>query len=255
MNKSIFLSSILLLLLGLSACGGTKMLKEPEALVIPQAIATASDQNLTATLDWVIYRDGPGTWARNVDWDEYLIRVYNSCYTSMQLTNITVIDSLGDSAEVGVSRKKLVQASKKTKKRYKGQGLEVKAGMGAGTLLAVGAVTAATAASAGAAVVFGGSSALAAGAVTGVLLAPALAVGGIVRGVNNSKVNNQIESRQTLLPIMLQKDEEQNLDIFFPLSPSPRQVQLTYVDSGGEQTLIIDTQAVLAGLHLAKTAE
>ncbi len=255
MNTLIFRSSILLLLLGLSGCGGTKMLKEPEALVVPQALAVASDQHLTATLDWVIFRDGPGTWARNVDWDEYLIRVYNSGDDSIQLTSITLIDSLGASVEVGVSRKKLVKASKKTKKRYKGQGLEVKAGMGAGTLLAVGAVTAATAASAGAAVVLGGSSAVAAGAVTGILLAPALAVGGIVRGVNNSKVNKEIESRQTLLPIMLQKDEEQNLDIFFPLSPSPRQVQLTYVDSGGEHTLIIDTQAALDGLHLVKAAE
>jgi len=254
MNKSLFSSGILLLLLGLSACGGTKMLKEPEALVVPQALAAASDQNLSATLDWVIYRDGPGTWAKNVDWDEYLIRVHNSGDDSIQLTNIIVIDSLGASAEVGVSRKKLVKASKKTKKRYKGQGLEVKAGMSAGTLLAVGAVTAATAASAGAAVMYG-STALAAGALTGILLAPALAVGGIVRGVNNSKVNSQIESRQTLLPITLQKDEEKYLDIFFPLSPSPRQVQLTYADSQGEHTLVIDTHAALEGLHLVKSAE
>ncbi len=41
-----------------------------------------------------------------------------------------------------------------------------------------------------------------------VLLVPVLAVGGIVRGVNNSKVNNQIETRQTLLPVVLQEEEE-----------------------------------------------
>ena len=29
-----------------------------------------------AALDWIIVRDGPGTWAKNVDWDEYLIRVH-----------------------------------------------------------------------------------------------------------------------------------------------------------------------------------
>ena len=228
--------------------------KDPEALVVPQPLATASDQNLSATLDWVIFRDGPGTWARNVDWDEYLIRVYNSGDDSIQLTNITVIDSLGAPAEVGVSRKKLVKASKKTKKRYKGQGLEVKAGVSAGTLVAAGAVTMAAAASA-AGVATLGSSALIAGAATGILLAPVLAVGGIVRGVNNSKVNDQIESRQTLLPITLQQDEERNLDIFFPLSPSPRQVQLTYVDSQGEHTLIVDTHVALEGLHLVKAAE
>ncbi len=254
MKTLIFRSCILLLLLGLSACGGTKVLKEPEPMVVAQPLATASDVNLSATLDWVIFRDGPGTWARNVDWDEYLISVQNLGGDSIQLTSITVIDSLGVSAQVGVSRKKLVKASKKTKKRYKGQGLKVKAGVSAGTLLAVSAVTMATAASAAGAVMYA-SSAVAAGALTGLLLAPALAVGGIARGVNNSKVNNQIEARQTLLPITLQDAEEKDLTIFFPLSPSPRQVQLTYVDSGGEHTLIIDTQAALEGLHLVEATE
>ncbi|MCH8101395.1 MAG: hypothetical protein IIB74_13310 [Proteobacteria bacterium] len=222
-------------------------------MVVGQPLATASDENLSVTLDWVIFRDGPGTWAKNVDWDEYLIRVQNLGDDSIQLMNITVIDSLGVSAEVGVSRKKLVKASKKTKKRYKGQGLKVKAGLSGAALAGTGLIIAAGSSGLGAAAMAGGGAAATAAGV--VLLVPALAVGGIVRGVNNSKVNNRIESRQTLLPITLQKDEEKTLDIFFPLSPSPRQVQFTYVDSGGEHTLIIDTQAALEGLHLAKTAE
>ncbi len=253
MKTLIFRSSILLLLLGLAACGGTKILKAPEPMVVAQPLATASDENLSVTLDWVIFRDGPGTWAKNVDWDEYLIRVQNLGDDSIQLTNITVIDSLGVSAEVGVSRRKLVKASKKTKKRYKGQGLKVKAGLSGAALAGTGLVLAASSSGLGAAAMAGGGAAATAAGV--VLLVPALAVGGIVRGVNNSKVNNRIESRQTLLPIVLQDAEEKTLDIFFPLSPSPRQVQLTYVDSGSEHTLIIDTQAALEGLHLASAAE
>ena len=93
---------------------------------------------------------------------------------------------------------------------------------------------------------------LAAGAAAVVVLVPVLAVGGIVRGVNNSKVNNQIESRQTLLPIALQEEEEKNLVIFYPLAPSPGQLELTYVNSRGEHTLIVDTQSVLDGLHLVQ---
>ncbi len=85
-----------------------------------------------------------------------------------------------------------------------------------------------------------------------VLLVPVLAVGGIVRGVNNSKVNNQIESRQTVLPVALQDQEEKNLVIFYPLAPSPGQLELTYVNSRGEHTLIVDTQAALEGLHLVQ---
>ncbi len=251
MKKLLFQSSVLMLLLALSGCGGTKVLKEPEPLVVTQSLATASDQRLAATLDWVIVRDGPGTWAKNVDWDEYLIRVQNLSDDSIWVTNITVLDSLGTRIETRENRKQLVKGTKKTKKRYKGEGLKVKAGVSAGTLLAAGAVSAATVAAVGSTVAFGSSAAVA-GVATGMLLVPVLAVGGVLRGVNNSKVNNRIESRQTLLPIVLQEEEEKSLDIFFPLAPSPRQVEITYADSQGDRTLIIDTHTVLDGLHLVQ---
>ncbi len=99
MKKLLFQSSVLLLLLALSGCAGTKVLKEPEPLVVTQALATASDQRVAATLDWVIVRDGPGTWARNVDWDEYLIRVQNLSNDSIRVTSISVLDSLGTRIE------------------------------------------------------------------------------------------------------------------------------------------------------------
>ena len=82
---------------------------------------------------------------------------------------------------------------------------------------------------------------------------PVLAVGGVFRGINNSKVNDQIESRQTLLPIVLEEKEEKNLVLFFPLAPSPRQIELTFVDSRGEHKLIIDTRTSLEGLHLVQS--
>ncbi len=252
--RSLFGSVVLLLLLAISACGGAKVLKEPEPLVVTQPLATASDQHLSVTLDWVIVRDGPGTWAKNVDWDEYLLRVQNLGDDSIRVTNITVLDSLGTRIETGDNRKQLVKGTKKTKRRYKGEGLKVKAGVSAGTLLAAGAVTAVTVASIGGAAVLG-STAFAAGAATGVLLVPVLAVGGVFRGVNNSKVNNQIESRQTLLPVELQDEVENSLHVFFPLAPSPLQLELTYVDSRGEHTLIVDTQAALEGLHLVHAEE
>ncbi len=257
MKKLLIQSSVLMLLLALSGCGGTKVLKEPEPLAVTQSLATASDQHLSATLDWVIIRDGPGTWARNVDWDEYLIRVQNLSDDSIRVTNISVLDSLGTRVETRENRKQLVKGAKQAKRRYKGEGLKVKAGASTGTLVAAGAVTAAaTAAAVSSAVSIGalsGASAsggAAAAATGGLILVPVLAVGGIMRGVNNSRVNKEIESRQTVLPIELQREEEKSLSIFFPLTPSPRQVEFTYVDSRGDHTLIIDTHTALAGLHL-----
>ena len=92
-------------------------------MVVTQALATNSDQRISAALDWVIFRDGPGTWAKNADWDEYLIRVRNLDDDSFQLTNIIVVDSLGTRIEPRQNRKQLVKGRKETKRRYKGEGL------------------------------------------------------------------------------------------------------------------------------------
>ena len=124
------------------------------------------------------------------------------------------------------------------------------AGSGRGTL----GVAAVTAAGAGAGAVLGaGTLAGAAGgaAVMGaVVLAPVLAVGSVVRGVNHSAVNTQIEQRQTLLPLDVPAGDEQMLDVFFPLAPSPRTVELAYSDATGEHVIVIDTSAALNGLHI-----
>ena len=254
MKKLLFQSSVLMLLLALSGCGGTKVLKEPEPLAVTQSLATASDQRLAATLDWVIVRDGPGTWAKNVDWDEYLIRVQNLTDDSIRVTNITVLDSLGTRIETGENRKQLVKGTKQTKRRYKGEGLKVKAGASAGTLIGAGAVVGVTAAAIGASAgsLLTWSGATTAGVAGGIILLPVLAVGGVFRGINNSKVNKHIESRQTLLPVVLQEEEEKSFDIFFPLTPSPRLVEITYADSQGDHTLIIETHTALDGLHLVQ---
>ena len=253
MKNLLVQSGFLLLLLGLSGCGGTKVLKEPEPLAATQSLSTASDKTLSATLDWIIFRDGPGTWAKNVDWDEYMIGVQNVGGDSLQVTNIIVVDSLGTQIEPRQDRKQLVKGTKETKRRYKGEGLKVKAGVSGGVLVGAGVVAAAGTSGLGAAAMAGGGAAVGAAAV-GVLV-PVLAVGGVFRGINNSKVNNQIESRQTLLPIVLEEEEEKNLVLFFPLSPSPRQIEISYVDRGGDNTLIVDTRAALNGLHLIQAKE
>ena len=87
------------------------------------------------------------------------------------------------------------------------------------------------------------------------LLGPALAVGGVVRGVNNSKVNNQIEIRQTVLPLEIPASEELGVNVFFPLAPSPKMVELIYTDATGKHSLIIDTSKALDGLHIEAPTE
>ena len=67
MMKRLFAAGITLSLVSLVGCGGTKVLKEPQPMQTTQPLAEVSDQQVTATLDWVIVRDGPGTWAKNAD--------------------------------------------------------------------------------------------------------------------------------------------------------------------------------------------
>jgi hypothetical protein len=245
-----------------AGCGGTKVLKETQPIQTTQPLAAISDQRVEATLDWVIVRDGPGTWAKNADWDEYLLRVSNRSDQPIIVTQLAVVDSLDTRIEPQSGRKQLVKNSKKTARRYKESGIKVKAGRGAGTMLVAGAavtvvgVGVASAAATGA-IMSGAATAGSAGAAAGgiLLLGPALAIGGIVRGVNNSKVNNQIELRQTILPLEIPAREELGLDIFFPLAPSPKMVELIYTDATGKRSLVIDTSTALDGLHMEASTE
>ncbi len=235
----------------LVGCGGSKVLKEPNPLAVTQSLATASDQRLSVTLEWVIVRDGPGTWAKNADWDEYLLKISNQSKQPIQVTELVVVDSLNTRVESLPDRKQLVKKSKKTARRYKKLGIRVEAGSGNTKILAVAGATAGGAAigamTAGGAILGPGVAAAAAGVL---VLAPVLAVGGIVRGVNHSAVNKQIEQRQTLLPIDVPAGDELMLDVFFPLAPSPRTVEFAYSDATGQHIIVIDTSAVLNGLHI-----
>jgi len=246
-------SALILIACVLAGCGGTKILKEPEPLAIGDSIAAGSDQRLSAALDWVIFRDGPGTWARNADWDEYLIRVENAGDDSLQIIDIAVVDSLGVEVNSREDRRQLIKGTKETERRYRDDGIKVKAGLSGTVLVGASVAAAAGTSGLGAAAMAGGGAA--AGAAAVVVLVPALAVGGIARGVNNGKVNVEIESRQTPLPLMLVAGEKKSLNVFFPLAPSPQEILVTYADSQGQYMLAIDTRTALEGLHLAQAAE
>lgn len=252
MKNTLFHIGAVLFLVSVSGCGGSKVLKDPEPLVLTKSLAGASDERLSVTLEWVIVRDGPGTWAKNADWDEYLVKIANRSTHPMQVTELVVVNSLNERIESLPSRRQLVRRSKKTSARYKKLGIKVEAGSGDAKVLPVAGVTAAGAA-------FGAMSAASAplvpaagGAVVvgAVVLAPVLAVGGIVRGVNQSAVNEQIKQRQTVFPIEASAGDELMLDVFFPLAPSPRSVELVYSDATDQHSIVIDTSSVLDGLHM-----
>lgn len=243
-----------------AACGGgTKLVKHVQPLPVQRALSEASDQRLGASLDWVLVRNGPGAWAKNADWDEYLIRVNNSSPEPIRITGVAVFDSLGTRIESKPDRKQLVKGSKESARRYRNSGLKIQAGMGGAGLMATGAAVGVAGygvALGSAASSFMGGTAATGGAVAAasvmLVAAPVLAVFGIVRAVHNSQVSGEIERRQTRLPAVIPAGQSSNLDIFFPLAPSPGRIEISYADAQGEHQLVVDTRVAMAGLHLER---
>ncbi len=243
-----------------AGCGGTGLLKEPLPLSDDVSVAAAYNDDLVVTIDALIVRDGPGTWARNADWDEYRLTVHNLSEMPVRLDRILVIDGLDHAVDTAASRKALVRQSRNVVRRYRDAGLDVKAGAGTSTLVTSGTVVTAmglgTASAAGTgALISGGTASVggAAAAASGMLIVgPALAVGGIVRGVNNAKVNERIESGHTELPTRIPAAGNKRLRLFFPITPSPQRLVLGYRDGeGAAHHLVVDTSSTLAGLHSA----
>lgn len=243
-----------LIALGLSACGGgTRLIKNaPPPPEQATALAVASDATLSAQLQWVIVRDGPGTWARNADWDEYLIAVQNTSAAPIQITGVVLFDSMDHSNAASASRTALVDASRVNARRYKDSGLKVAAGRGGGLALVAGGAGATTVGVGAAyASLMGGAGSGAAAAASGLILAgPAMVTMAIVRGVRKGAVTKRIKELSSVFPIAVEAGQTQALDVFFPLAPSPRRIEIHYTDANGTHVLSTDTSTALDGLHL-----
>lgn len=250
------LTAFLVLFLG--ACAGSKVLRHP--LPMPETgmpLERAARNGLELELTWVIVRDGPGSWARNADWDEYLLSARNVGNGPLTLIRVEVHDSQGVTAEPGQDRAELVKASKATAKRYREEGIEVRAGLGGATLAAAGGASYLAGSAVGVAVLTGSAGAGAAGVAIGALAAaPVLAGAGMVRGINNSAVNKALKARQTPLPVTLAPGDRIDLDLFYPIAPSPRLIRASYHYEGRPDAYLdIKQPASLAGLHLAPGAK
>lgn len=248
--------------LALSACGGgTKLVRKPAPVPADMpAITSAHDARLAVELRFVIVRNGPAAWAKNADWDEYLLAVGNLGQAPLRIDSVRVTDSRGQEATPLDDRGTLVAASKQVTRRYRDAGMKVQRGRGGAGLLAAGvgagvlaygaATAAATSAALGAGGAAGGGAAAAAGGL--VLAAPVLLGLGIARMVNNGRVDDRIEDRATSLPIIVAPGAEAALDLFYPISPSPQRVVIRYHDGEAGHELALDVSKPLGGLHLAE---
>ena len=108
------------------------------SIEVEKPLAATADENLEVDLIWVIVRNGPGSWAEDADWDEYIFRFTNRSDSSLRLATVYLHDSLDTALQTNGRRRELIKQSKQSVKRYDREGLRVKAGMGGDALTAAG---------------------------------------------------------------------------------------------------------------------
>lgn len=245
--------SLLLLLsaLAAAACNTTnnRILKEPVAIELRQPLASTSDATLSATLDWVIVRDGPGTWSSNANWDEYMLRIENLSTRAVRIQNVTVRDSQGQVQQPSARRQGLIDASRDVVTRYNQDNIDVVIGSGVdGLSIATGAVALAGS-YAGTYAAYGSAAGLSV-ATGALILMPVLVLSSATQGVDNMEVSRELIARQTALPAVIGPGATETLSLFFPIAPSPQDVKVIYRAQQSVHQLSIDTRAPLNGLHI-----
>ena len=258
MRINIIQCSVVFAILGcLYGCGGSKLVKEP-APITKQAnpIAIVQDESMSVSLDWIIVKNSPESWAKNGDWDEYIISAQALSEKPVTITDIVVYDSLNFRLDHLNERSELKAGSRQTAKRYKKAKLDVTPGIGTAILAsgATGAIIGATyltmASVGGASTLTGVAASAAAGGAVLVISAPLFAVAGIVRGVNHHKVTVELQNIANVFPIAVSQAQPVVIHAFYPFAPSPDHVEIYYRDESGEHMMNMDTTQALAGFHM-----
>ena len=253
------LASLLVAILSIVSCSSTEILDEPIALQTANPLVENANTDLEATLNWVIVRNGPGTWASDADWDEYLMRIVNRSSVTVEVTSVAVVDSLGYTLANSDDLDGLINSSRDTARRYDSLDIDVSAGMGADNMMAAGSVVTLTGTAAVAATTtvvytgyFGGWAIVGpSAAAVGVLVAgPVIIATSLSESRKYQAVRNEMRSRNSRLPVLIEPGGDRQLNLFFPITPSPQSVEINYLNSSGQHTLILDTQSALDGLHI-----
>ncbi|MBL4661474.1 MAG: hypothetical protein JKY19_14040 [Alcanivoracaceae bacterium] len=217
-------------------------------------LANSSDKIIEVSLNKLLVRNSSGSWAKDAKWDEYIFHIENISDKSITIENITIIGALDKTFIPLTTRRHLNKETRSTINRYKKAGIKIKLGDGSTNMLAgsltgavVGTGIGAGIASTGALTTSAGTLTTAGGAV--VVAIPALAIGGIVKIVNNTKVSNQIKKRQTQMPLSISTKQKEIIDLFYSAIPGPKQIEILYSDSNEQHVLIMNLGEKFNKLH------
>lgn len=251
---SLRVATLAILLVGLTACSGARVLRKPLAVPESSPLASAADERLEIAVGLVVVRNGPGSWARNADWDEYQLLVRNLGEDRLQIESVAIVNSLGGEHTNQHDRKVLVRQSDAVARSYGQQGVKVQAGVGADTLMLASGAAAVGGTTLGLAALGTASASTATAAATVGLAAlaavPVLVGAAAYTGARDHNVSKALRERHTALPFPLEPGEQRKVVVFVALSPSPRAVDIRYTRNGTPAVLRLEGLRSLEGLHL-----
>lgn len=245
---SVMLIFSLLTLLG---CGGPRINNKPQQLENQGPLKSLVDQHIELVLNNLLVRNTPGSWAKDANWDEYIFSLKTTeSVDAVILQSAYIEDIMGDEHFSQNTRKTLNQSTKALKKKYKKAGYKVKIGAGSTHASAVGiSLALGSGVTAGAVTATGSIGTLTSVGVGVAVAVPALVISGVTKLVYNTRVNNRIQERQTLLPMTITNDE-QVVDLMFPAVPLPQKLVVSYLYDEVPHRLEIDLTEVTTGLHI-----
>jgi hypothetical protein len=222
----------------LVGCAGPSVRSEIQPLETSSSLVQQDDARVAVVLDHVVIRNGAGAWADDAAWDEYRFRLRSRSGDEVRLVRITLVDALGEAVESSADRGRLIDTTDEIEKRYQASGKLVRSESGGEWKLAAGSATAVAIGGAWGASLGGGliSSTAVAGIGAGVVGVAFLAGAGVVKVVRDARVASQLESRQTLLPVLL-GIEDTRVVAFFPIVPLPSAVEVFYLAGNAEHRI------------------
>jgi hypothetical protein len=249
-RRTVMLAS-LLASVGLTACSPqSRLLHEP--MPAQDAIigwADTAPDGLHVELHQVIVRNGPGSWVRDADWDEYVVRLANHSATPLRIERFELQSArLLGVVECSTSRTQLEKQSSATLRTLKDAGIVAGAGVvSAGAAVAVAGTGGTIAASAAA-------------AAAGIVLLPVgLVTGGVYvhkkhkrERLDHVLIDEQLAQRSFALPYELAGASDVSKSTFFPITPAPTRLVIGYASAGEPHDLTLALPS-LAGLHLKPT--
>ena len=238
-------------LIALLGCGGPRINSKPQQLHDRGPMIAVANQHIKLTLQNILIKNSPGSWAKDANWDEYIFSLTKlDSIDTVTLQAVYIEDIMGDRHLYQNTRKDLNQSTKVLKKKYKKAGYKVRFGAGSTHASAVGISFAlGSGVTAGAVTATGSIGTLTSAGVGVAVAVPALVISGITKIVYNTRVNNRIQERQTLPPIVITTDGHE-VDLMFPATPLPQKLVVSYLYQELLHELEIDLTQVTTGLHI-----